>query len=106
MAYSEKGCWRKSASSTLCAVALAGGRGLAVGYERETFRPVTLSCAGTGPFRSLGKHYGERAAGRTRGMNWGRVGFPIGDRSTARRDRLQGSQVSKARPGAPFDLLL
>jgi hypothetical protein len=30
-------------------------------------------------------------------------GVPFGDRSTARRDRLHGSQVSKARPGAPFD---
>jgi hypothetical protein len=33
-------------------------------------------------------------------------GVSIGERSTASRDRLHGSQVSKARPGAPFDFTL
>ena len=46
-----------------------------------------------------------RHAGRARRDDKGEGGVSIGYRSTARRDRLQGSQVSNARPGAPFDVL-
>jgi hypothetical protein len=44
-----------------------------------------------------------RSLGFARGLTKGGWGFHSRDQSTARRDRLHGSQVSKARPGAPFD---
>jgi hypothetical protein len=97
MAYSEKGCWRKSASSTLRAVR-SRRRAELQSYANGRHSVLPPYPAPGQVHFAPSAHITASGPGKTRGTSWGEWVFHL-------EIGCRVPQVSKARPGAPFDLL-